>query len=44
MNLIFDNIFKKNVHYKCISTEAIRIVSYFHKFSYFTENLKNEQI
>ena len=44
INLVFGDIFKENVHYKRISTEAIRIVSYFHKSSYFTGNLRNEQI
>ena len=43
MNLVFDDIFKKNAHYKCIFVKAVRIVSYFHKSPYFTGNLKDEQ-
>ncbi|EXX70876.1 DUF659 and ribonuclease H-like domain containing protein [Rhizophagus irregularis DAOM 181602=DAOM 197198] len=43
MNLVFGDIFKESVHYKRTSTEAVRIVSYFHKSPYFTGNLRDEQ-
>src|SRR4051794_15082997 len=44
MNLIFDDIFKESTIYKNISTKAIRIVSFFHMSSYFTGNLRDEQM
>ncbi|CAG8749303.1 21043_t:CDS:2, partial [Racocetra persica] len=44
MNLVVGDVFKENLNYKIVCTKAIRIVSYFYGSSYFTENLKNEQI
>jgi hypothetical protein len=43
MNLVFGDIFKENTHYRRTSSEAVRIVSYFHKSPYFTGNLRDEQ-
>ena len=44
MNLIFGKIFKKNELYKRVSIEAIRIVLFFHKSTYFTGHLCDEQM
>jgi hypothetical protein len=43
MNLIVGEIFKESNIYQQISTNAIKIVSYFHSSSYFTGLLRNEQ-
>lgn len=44
MNLIFGEIFKESKLYKRVSAEAIRIVSFFHKSTYFTGHLRDEQM
>lgn len=44
MNLVFGDIFKENHIFERISHEAVRIVNFFHKYLYFTGNLKDEQI
>jgi hypothetical protein len=43
MNLVFGDIFKEKELYKRISTEAVRIVSYFHGSTFFTSQLRDEQ-
>ncbi|CAB4429287.1 unnamed protein product [Rhizophagus irregularis] len=43
MNLVVRDIFKESLQYKQISKNAVRIVSYFHSFPYFTGLLRNEQ-
>ena len=42
MNLVVGDIFKESLQYKQASKDAIRIVSYFHSFTYFTGLLRNE--
>ena len=44
MNLVVGDIFKESLQYRKVSKDAVRIVSYFHSSSYFTELLRNEQI
>ena len=44
MNLLFGEIFKESELYKKVSKEAIRLVSFFHKSVFFTENLRDEQM
>lgn len=43
MNLVVGEIFKESNIYQQTSTNAIKIVSYFHSSSYFTGLLRNEQ-
>ena len=44
MNLVFDDIFKENAVFRRVSNEAVRMVGYFHKSTFFTENLRDEQM
>ena len=44
MNLIFGEIFKESELYQRTSNEAIRIVSLFHNSTFFTGNLRDEQM
>ncbi|CAB4399228.1 unnamed protein product [Rhizophagus irregularis] len=44
MNLIFGEIFKESILYQRTSKEAIRIVSFFHSSTFFTRNLRDEQM
>jgi len=44
MNLIFGEIFKESELYRRTSKEAIRIVSFFHNSTFFTGNLRDEQM
>ncbi|GES95300.1 hypothetical protein RCL_jg9604.t1 [Rhizophagus clarus] len=43
LNLVFGDIFKENPVFQRISKETVRIVSYFHGLTFFTENLRDEQ-
>jgi len=44
MNLVFGDIFKESKKYKDVSTNAIRIISFFHMASFFAGNLRDEQM
>ena len=44
MNLIFGEIFKESELYQRTSKEAIQIVSFFHSSTFFTGNLRDEQV
>ena len=44
MNLIFGEIFKESELYQRTSKEVIQIVSFFHNSTFFTGNLRDEQM
>ena len=43
MNLVFSDIFKKNLVFQRVFKEIVQIVSYFYSFIFFIGNLWDEQ-
>ena len=43
LNLVVGEIFKESDNYQSTSTKAVKIISYFHSSTHFTDLLRNEQ-